>query len=73
VSPGDSFPLSSFASSVPGCCSSKKATCMTSRGFNIGALSSPVPGECMSQFSDVDLNGGFELTLTVCFGSYQHY
>jgi hypothetical protein len=54
--------LSSVASSsAPGWWSRRKATCTTSRGLNMGALG---PDGCISQFSDVDLRGGFGLTLT---------
>lgn len=63
-SPEGSFGKSSSLASAPACISSKNATWMTSRGFSTGALICPVPGEGMSQFSDMDLKGGFGLTLT---------
>jgi hypothetical protein len=41
-----------------------KATWTTSRGLKIGAPLPPEPGAHVSQFKDVDLSGGFGLTLT---------
>jgi hypothetical protein len=41
-----------------------KATWTTSRGLKIGALFPAEPGAYVSQFKDVDLSGGFGLTLT---------
>jgi hypothetical protein len=54
--------------SVLVCWSMMKATCTTSRGLNIGALSGPVRSGCASQFKDVDRSGGFGLKLTAYTG-----
>jgi hypothetical protein len=60
-----SFRKASSPSRSPICCSSKKATWVTSRALRIGEFRSLHTGEDISQLSDVDLNGGFGNKTTV--------
>lgn len=66
-----SFRKSFCRASSPSClfssCSTKNATCSTSRGFNVGG--SIAESSTASQFSEWELNGGLGFNLVCCVRS----
>jgi hypothetical protein len=50
----------------PSSCSTRNATCNTSRGFKVGGGVSTWSGRSRSQFRDIALNGGLGLSRVCC-------
>lgn len=61
-----SFCSASKPSCWPSSCSTRNATCKTSRGFRVGGCDSDWSGRSRSQFNDIALNGALGLR-RVCY------